>query len=193
MKNANSSWSYSLLALALSVWAAFPSTQASATGPASNAPDASKKPAALPGGAQALSETFDDWLVGCASPQGKKHCVVSQQQTDSKTQQRLLAIELQPHNGGADGALVLPFGLELDKGVTLKAGDAQIGSTLRFKTCLPQGCVAPVSFDQKTIELLNKAPTMTVIAYGDAGQSASFQISLKGFGPALSRAAVLAE
>ncbi|WOJ89961.1 invasion associated locus B family protein [Methylocapsa polymorpha] len=193
MTSIKSSWGFRRLALSLSVCAAFLPAQTSAAGGPPESPDAAKKTAALPGGAQAVSETFEDWLVACSVAQGKKRCVINQQQTDAKTQQRLIAVELQPRNGGADGLLVLPFGLELDKGATLKAGDAQIGQTLRFKTCVPQGCVVPVSFEQKTLETLYKAAAVVVTAHAENGQTLSFQISLKGFGPALSRASALGE
>lgn len=184
----------------LSLWAPLPVMQAEAAEQPkkaqaqAQAQDPSQKTVALPGGASALNETFQDWQVTCASPQGTKRCAVSQQQTDSKTQQRVLAVELQPHGEAAEGMLILPFGLDLDKGITLKAGETQIGSTLRFKTCLPQGCIAALSFDQKTLELLHKAPSVTVsVSSGDTGQVLSLQVSLKGFAPALNRAAALAE
>lgn len=177
--------------LGLGLWAGLALAQAAAAGPATQAQDS--KNATLPGGAEALNETFQDWQVACASPQGKKRCVISQTQADTKTKQRLLAVELQPQNKAAVGVLLLPFGLDLDKGVILKAGDAQIGASLRFKTCLPQGCLVPLSFDPKTLEMLHKASALSVFAAADTGQNLSFQVSLKGFKPALSRATLLTE
>jgi invasion protein IalB len=191
--NRKSSGGFGRVALTLCVYVAFWPMQTVAAGDPPENPNAAKKAAALPGGAQALSETFEDWLVACSMTQGKKRCVINQQQEDSKTRQRLVAVELQPRAGGADGLLVLPFGLELDKGATLKAGDAQIGQTLRFKTCVPQGCVVPVSFEQKTLEALYKAATVVAAAQAGSGQTVSFPISLKGFAPALSRASALGE
>lgn len=188
-----SSWGFWRIAQTLCVCVVFWPMQTSAAGGPPESPNAGKKAAALPGGAQALSETFEDWLVACSVKQGKKRCVINQQQEDSKTRQRLLAVELQPRAGGADGLLILPFGLELDKGATLKAGDAQIGQTLRFKTCVPQGCVVPVSFEQKTLEVLSKAAAVIAAAHAENGQTVSFQISLKGFASALNRASALGE
>lgn len=151
--------------------------------------------AALPGGAQSLSETFEDWQVACGTPQGVKRCVVSQQQADAKTHQRLLSVELQPKGTGAgagvEGILVMPFGLDLDKGVTLKAGQADVGPALRFRTCLPQGCVVMLALDAKAVAVLRKAPTAMVNAVAEGGKQVSFPVSLKGFGGALDRAAAL--
>jgi invasion protein IalB len=172
---------------------AAPNSTVKATVAAQETKDAPKEAATLPGGAQALNETFEDWQVACGSSDGTKRCVVNQTQTDTKTKQRVLALELQPHNKDAVGALVLPFGLDLDKGIVLKADDAQIGPSLRFKTCLPQGCVVALNFDQKTLETLRKAAAISVIATADPGQTLSFKVSLKGFAPALSRAASLTE
>ncbi len=148
--------------------------------------------AQMPAGAQTVSETYQDWQMICAQPQGIKRCVVSQQQTDGKTNQRVLAVELQPFGDKADGMLALPFGLLLDKGAALKIGDADLGSVLRFKTCVPQGCIVPVSFDTKALAVLRKASALTVDAAGNNDQPAVFSISLKGFGPALDCAVALA-
>lgn len=146
----------------------------------------------LPGGSQALTETFDDWQVVCTTPQGGKRCVVIQQQANPNTHQRVLSIELQPQGGGVEGVLVLPFGLDLEKSVTLKVGDADVApEPLRVHTCLPQGCVAPLNLDAKAVAALRKAPTAAVGASGDGNQNLSFPVSLKGFGPALDRAAAL--
>lgn len=145
---------------------------------------------AFPGGAQSVSEAFQDWQVTCTMPQGAKRCVVSQQQLDGRTRQRVLAVELQPKGEKVEGVLFLPFGLFLEKGVALKLGEADLAA-LRFSTCLPQGCVVPLAFDQRTLPQLRKADALRVNAANDAGQTQTFSISLKGFGPALDRAAAL--
>lgn len=148
-------------------------------------------PAALPGGAQAINETFEDWQMGCMQPGGVKRCAITQQQADANSRQRLLAVELQPKADKAEGLLVLPFGLSLDKGVTLKVGDTALGA-LRFKTCLPQGCVVPLSLDAKALAALRAgAAPLSVTAFSDAEQPVAFSVSVKGFGPALDRAAAL--
>lgn len=145
----------------------------------------------LPGGAQAINEAFQDWQMACAEPGGTKRCAITQQQADAKTRQRLLAVELQPKGAGAEGVLVLPFGLELDKGVTLKSGAVDLGA-LRFKTCLPQGCIVPLNLDAKALGVLRSAKDpLTVTAFNDAGAPLNFSVSVKGFGQALDRAAAL--
>lgn len=144
----------------------------------------------FPGGAQSINEAFQDWQVVCNILKGTKRCAVSQQQADSRTRQRLLAVELQPKADSAQGLMFLPFGLSLEKGVLLKVGDTRMAA-LRFSTCLPQGCVVPLSFDAKGVALLKKGAALRIEAANDAGQPQVFSVSLKGFGPALDRAAML--
>jgi invasion protein IalB len=127
----------------------------------------------------------------CGQPQNVKQCAVAQQQTDSKTGQRMLGVELRPQGDKAEGILLLPFGLTLEKGVALHIGEAEFAPGLHFKTCLLQGCVVPLSFDAKAVAALRKAPTLTVNAFGEADQPVTFSISLKGFGPAFDRAIAL--
>jgi invasion protein IalB len=148
--------------------------------------------AQLPNGASNVSETYQDWQMVCSMQQEAKRCSVNQQQADSKTSQRVLAVELQPQGDKAEGVLAMPFGLLLDKGVTLKVGEADIGPTLRFRTCLPQGCLVPISLDAKALAALRKSNTLTVSAVSVADQPMSLSVSLKGFGQALDRVAALA-
>jgi invasion protein IalB len=144
----------------------------------------------LPGGAQSITETYQDWQMVCGQPQGVKQCAVAQQQTDSKTGQRVLGIELRPQGDKAEGILLLPFGLTLDKGVALRIGEAEVAAGLRFKTCLMAGCMVPLSLNAKTVAAMRKGQALTVNA--DADQPATFTVSLKGFGPAFDRATALA-
>jgi len=149
---------------------------------------------ALPGGANSVQETFESWTVSCVQTGDAKRCALSQQQTDQQSRQRVLAIEL---NAGApdkvEGALVLPFGLALDRGVTLQVDDGQAGPPLRFRTCLPVGCVVPLSFDAKLLAALRKGAALKVNAVADGGKDTPFTISLKGFPAALDRTAALAK
>jgi invasion protein IalB len=148
----------------------------------------------LPGGATSLQEMHGDWRVICAQQNERKVCALSQQQTDKDTRQLLLAIELNaPAIDMAEGTLILPFGLALDRGVTLQIDDVAAGPTLRFRTCLPVGCLVSLALDPTTVGLLRKGTTLTVSATADGGQGAAFKISLNGFSSALDRTAALAK
>ena len=83
----------------------------------------------------------------------------------------------------------MPFGLALEKGVQIKADNTNLDISLQYRTCLPQGCIAPVVFDAGTLITLRKAPGMKIIAHtADGSQNPTFSVSLKGFGVALDRA-----
>lgn len=158
------------------------------------APPAFAQPSGvLPGGANSLQETFENWIVACVQQDAGKRCAVSQQQADQQSHQRVLAIELTASSpDAAAGTLVLPFGLALDSGVTLQIDDAPAGPPLRFRTCLPGGCLVSLSFDAARTAALRKGANLKVNAVADGGKEAVFTISLKGFPAAFDRMAALA-
>jgi invasion protein IalB len=146
----------------------------------------------LPGGATSLQETFQDWQVNCAVQANGKRCTLSQQQF-GQNRQRLLAIELAPGDGAnVTGTLVLPFGLLLEAGVTTQIDDKPTGKPLRFRTCLPAGCVVPLQFDGAAASALRAGTALKFIATpSESNEALTFSISLKGLPAALSRTAAL--
>lgn len=150
--------------------------------------------AVLPGGASSIEETFDAWTVNCSEQKGAKHCALSQQQVDQKSQQRMIAIELSAAPAGkVQGNLILPFGLALDQGVRLQIDTAAAASPLPIRTCVPIGCLVSLAFDAKFVAALRKGTSLKVNAVADGGKAANFSISLKGFPAALDRTAALAK
>lgn len=146
---------------------------------------------ALPGGASSLNETYKDWRVACALQGNAKRCVVSQVQTQQNGQ-RVLAVELEAPNGpNVSGTLVLPFGLALDAGVAFQIDEKPAMPPLRFRTCLPAGCLVSVSFDAATLATLRTGTALKVKATADGGAPTPFSIPLQGFAAALDRAATL--
>jgi invasion protein IalB len=149
---------------------------------------------ALPGGATSLREEHGDWVVACGLPSGTVACTLSQQQTDNRSNQRVLAVELSGRDGGATavGTIVMPFGLALDQGLTLQIDEGQ-PTTVSFGTCVPAGCLAPVTFQTELLDALRRGTTLKlrVIAY-DTGNPVDFTVSLKGFSESLNRTVELA-
>ncbi len=146
----------------------------------------------LPGNATSLTETHDDWTVRCAIDQAVVHCAAQQEQLSNQTKQRVLAIEILP--GAADvltGTLILPFGLDLAKGAVLKVDDKLTSPTLVFQTCLPAGCLVPLSIGKDWETAMRVGTALTVNAQAVNAQPANFSISLKGLGGALDRIAEL--
>lgn len=149
----------------------------------------------LPGGASSLSETHGDWTVTCTAPENIVGCAITQSQMADESRQRVLAMELRPGEDGevTNGILLLPFGLRLDDGVRLAIDDdSETFQTLRFSTCLPAGCLVPLSYNGAAVSALRAGSTLFVKANAsDNGQEIRFSISLDGFISAHSRAAEL--
>lgn len=151
------------------------------------------KPSTLPGGASSLTETFEDWTVSCAATKGNTQCVVSQTQAQQQNGQRILDIRLSPveQDNAYQGNLTLPFGLEFSRGLTVQLDDGQAGKPFPFKTCLPAGCIVPISFDQATLDATRKGTALKLAAVSIDNQNIPFSVSLKGFGAAFDRASAL--
>ena len=148
----------------------------------------------LPGGASSLNETHGDWRVTCQSANDAVRCAISQTQVRGEDRQRVLAMELSTREGNtaAGGALLLPFGLNLDAGITPAIDDAAPLPAWRFATCLPQGCLVTLDFDAATVSALRTGTALQLRAAAhETGQEVAFSISLSGFGSALDRLAEL--
>ena len=147
--------------------------------------------ATLPGGASSLDETYKDWRVACRIVDNARRCGLSQVQAQQNGQ-RVLAVELAAPGGDAvSGILVLPFGLALDAGVVLQVDDRPAMAPLRFRTCLPAGCVVDVGFEGELLAELRAGAALKIGATADGGAEAPFSVSLHGFGTALDRVAAL--
>jgi invasion protein IalB len=173
-----------------------PARPATAQAPAAS-PNVSQPAAAtarLPNGASAVNEVYGDWTVDCRITDGQKLCVLSQSQGDSRTNQRVFAIELRPpKDGRAEGTILMPFGLKLDNGAVLKLDEKDLGQGLRFSTCVPAGCLLPISFPTVATDAMKGGKTLTAAALNlSNGDVVSFNIALNGFGPALDRLVQLA-
>ena len=151
-------------------------------------------PSPLPGGASSIQETYEDWRVFCSAPNNVKQCTLQQVLSDSKTGQRVLAVELSPTaDGGTAGNLVMPFGLLFSAGVSFALDQNPSGQALPFQTCIPAGCLVPLSLDAHTIGALRNGAQLKLNAKSvDAkAKPLVFTVSLKGFGAALDRAVAI--
>ncbi|CEJ14834.1 Invasion associated locus B (IalB) protein [bacterium YEK0313] len=145
--------------------------------------------AQLPNGATAINETFGDWTVDCRIVEGRKGCIMQQSQGNQQTGQRSFAIELRvPQTMRTEGLLLMPFGLNLDQGVKLKIDEQDLGQGARFSTCVPTGCLVPISLPTVATEAMKKGTRLIVTGTTlSSGEAATFNVSLDGFAPALAR------
>jgi invasion protein IalB len=150
-------------------------------------------PARLPNGAASITETYGDWTIDCRIENGRKVCALSQAQGNKETGRRVFALELRtPKDGKTEGTVLMPFGLNLDAGALLKLDDKNLGKGLRFSTCMPQGCLMPVSFPTAATDAMKTAKTLLVVSLGlSSNQAVTFKVSLNGFAAALARVSEL--
>jgi invasion protein IalB len=157
------------------------------------AQEAAPPAAKLANGANSLSETYDDWVLNCQATSKGTECgllqVLSQQNG-----QRVLSFSVNPTpvNGNHVGSLILPFGLELAKGVTLQLDEQAVSQPLGFKTCLPAGCVVPLSWTAEQYNALRAANQLKLAASTAANEPFALTISLKGLSSAGKRALAIA-
>lgn len=160
-----------------------------------HAQEAAAPASTLPGGANSLQETYQDWQVACVQQEAGKHCAMLQQQAQQNGQ-RVLSIELVATAGQniLNGALVLPFGLALEAGVTLQVDETGAPQPLRFSTCLPAGCLVPLDFNDAMLGELRAGTALNVNATAMAtNQPVVLSVSLAGFSAALERTQALAQ
>lgn len=153
----------------------------------------------------ALSETYGDWIVQCANtappkqegqePASKRICQVSQSLAQGNSNQRVLMIVFE---GAAKdkqplaGTVIAPFGIDLPSGLSLRIKD-DVYAKAAYKTCLPQGCVAPVVVDAKFEAALRANEKLTVaMTASDTGAPVNLDVSLKGLAQSLDRLKKLA-
>lgn len=151
--------------------------------------------AQLPGGAGSFIEPHGDWTVACRGQNGLVGCVVSQVQADPQTGKPMLSAEFRAlPQGVVEGALLLPFGMALAKGVTLVAEGWPKPLRFSYSTCLPGGCIVPVRLDTPTAAALDGGKSLTVTAVQlSTADEVPMRVSLDGFSAALARAAELSK
>lgn len=143
----------------------------------------------LPGGANSLSENHENWQLNCAvQAELGRQCFISQQQFQTQTNQRILAIELRWNKtGNLEGAIVMPFGLLLGYGIKLDVDKTGVLMSQSFSTCLAGGCLAPINFSSDFIERMQLGSSLNVVARQINDENIEFSISLSGFTSALNR------
>jgi invasion protein IalB len=167
-----------------------PAAAAPAAGAAAPAAGTPAQPGQAPA-SEVQQEPFGDWRVVCLTQPTGKRCTLIQEQAAPQTRQRMLAVEVALNGDKLEGLLLLPFGLLLERGVVLQLDEQPAQPALRFRTCLPAGCVVPINFDAKTLAALRNGKNLKLKVALDGGQEPNLVISLNGFGQAVDRLVAL--
>ena len=164
-----------LLGIAASVWALAAGAAMAQTAPA---------PAAA---SNRLVEVHGDWQVVCADKNRAAQTCSFLQEQATKTGQHLVAVELRPSSAGLTGSLVMPFGLELPRGVTLQIDATTPTPPVAFATCIYTGCIAQLSFNRTQVAALRKGTDLKISAFANDGTPINLTVPLKGFAEAEDR------
>lgn len=149
-------------------------------------PATAQQQVGFPNGASSLQEAYQDWQLNCAIRDNARSCSVVQDQTQQNGQ-RLLTVEIGMRSGGAVATLLLPFGILFDSGVTPQIDDQEPLQPLRFRTCLPTGCIVLFPIDPATLGKLRAGSSLKLAVTTASNTSLTFPVSLKGLTAALDR------
>jgi len=142
--------------------------------------------AARPAGAQgAVRSVHGDWQIRCDTPPGAQNeqCALMQSVTaEDRPNVGLTVIVLKTSDQKSRlMRVVAPLGVLLPSGLGLKIDNADVGRA-GFVRCLPNGCVAEVTMEDKLIEQMRTGQTATFIIFQTPEEGIGFPMSLKGFG-----------
>ena len=159
-------------------------------GPVLEPAAAASGPAQWPAGARSVSESYGDWTMNCNREEARTDCVIIQSQGDRRSGKRLFSVELRtPKDGKTEGLILMPFGLQIEPGVTFKLDDRALGKGAPFSTCVADGCLVPISLPTLATDTMKTAQNLTVTAKKpDVEEPQVITVPLSGFAAAFARA-----
>ncbi|AWN36985.1 invasion associated locus B family protein [Methylobacterium radiodurans] len=159
--------------------------------PADAKPEAA--PAVWPAGADTVSETYGEWTTNCARAEARTSCLVTQSQGDRQSGRRQFVFELRtPQEGRAEGLILMPFGLNIETGVTFKLDESVLGKGAPYTTCTSEGCLVPISFPTLATDAMKTAKALVVNAQkANSSETVTITLPLGGFNAAFARATAL--
>jgi invasion protein IalB len=132
-----------------------------------------------------VRSVYGDWQIRCETPPGaqKEQCALMQSVTaEDRPNVGLTVIVLKTADQKARlMRVVAPLGILLPSGLGLKIDNNDVGRA-GFVKCLPNGCIAEITMDDKLIDELRNGHTSTFIIFQSPEEGIGFPMSLKGFG-----------
>jgi len=127
---------------------------------------------------------FGDWELRCETPAGAatEQCALIQSVVaEDKSNVNLVVIVLKTSDGKSRLLRVIaPLGVLLPNGLGLKIDQTDIGRA-GFVKCLPTGCVAEVTMDDKLIDQLKSGKIATFIIHQVPEEGIGLPLTLQGF------------
>lgn len=130
------------------------------------------------------SQTFEGWLVECASEGEVKNCVMAQVLVNQKTKQRVASMGLRKLKGEtAKLGLQVPLGVDLSAGISL-ALEGTKAVKIAYRTCVQNGCVGEFELTEAWLKAFSSDGELTLTVSSLTGETVPFKIALKGFAQA---------
>lgn len=133
-----------------------------------------------------LTEVFGDWTVRCRTTDSGSDCRAQQIRTQGGNKVQTLAIYLRTSDEGDRATVVVPLGVALPAGMTIKVGDDTVAKA-GFAICRQAGCVAQMPLDGSMLSAFRAGATGTVAVMSGNGAPVELPISLAGFSRAWER------
>jgi len=137
-----------------------------------------------------LKSVQGDWQVRCDMPPDSKGeiCALIQSVTaEDRPNVGLTVIILKTvDQKGLMMRVLAPLGVLLTEGLRLKVGQKVLGPT-GFVYCIPNGCVAEFSMDEKLVTLLKSGQEANFIIFSKPEEGIGIPVSLAGFGQGLDK------
>lgn len=132
----------------------------------------------------AVKSKFGDWEMRCETPPGasKEQCALIQSvAAEDRPNVSLVVIVLKTADGKSRLLrVVAPLGVLLPSGLGLKVDQVDIGRA-GFVRCLPTGCIAEVTMEDKLIDQLGGGTTATFIIFQTPEEGIGIPLTLTGF------------
>ncbi|HVZ70720.1 MAG TPA: invasion associated locus B family protein [Rhizomicrobium sp.] len=141
-----------------------------------------------------VSKQVGDWLVRCYPVQSPSPCDMFELLAQKKTGNRVMSISLAyaPKAGKYVVQIAVPLGVELKKGLVIKAGE-YASPAMQFRRCDRGGCYVEGLTDTGLMDALaqnGEAGKATISS--TEGRSLDISFSLRGFGDARNQMVELA-
>ena len=127
-----------------------------------------------------LTEVFGDWTVRCRTTDNGNDCRAQQIRTRGDNNVRTLSLYLRTSGDGSRATVIVPLGVALPAGVTVKVGDDTVAQ-VAFAICRQAGCVAQMPLDETRLAAFRAGTTGTVLVRAGNGSPVELPISLTGF------------
>jgi invasion protein IalB len=132
----------------------------------------------------AVTDKHGAWETRCETPPGaaSEQCAVVQSVVDDERPNItlvIIALKTADHKSRLL-RVIAPLGVLLPTGLGLKLDQEDVGR-MNFVRCLPNGCVAEVVIEDKVLQKLRTAQTMTLVIFQTPEEGIGVPASLAGF------------